>query len=117
MCQINDVLYSFNQIGAVPKLGRIATVFMVASDGICYAAISDVYIAWRKGLRRVWSLPYNTHTVLLTPLSDSIPLMDEVCRRTLSFTVDPPSNNSNLVSFVSRYAVNFGRIIRQCVVM
>ena len=29
----------------------------------------DVFCAaWRKGLRRVWNLPYNTHSALLPPL-------------------------------------------------
>ena len=36
--------------------------------------------------------------------------MDEICRRTLSFTVDCPSSNCNLVSFVSRHEINFGRM-------
>ena len=63
---------------------------------------------WRKGLRRVWSLPYNTNTVLLAPLSDSIALTNEICRRTLSYSLDCLSSNyCNLMSFVSRYAVNF----------
>ena len=64
----------------------------------------------RKDLRRVWSLPYNTHTALLAPLSDSIPLMDELCRRTLSFMEDCLSCNCNLASVVSRQAVNCGRV-------
>ena len=36
--------------------------------------------------------------------------MDEIYRRTLSFAVDCLSSNCNLVSFVSRYAVNYGRM-------
>ena len=36
--------------------------------------------------------------------------MDEICRRTLSFTADCPSSNCHLISFVSRHAVNFGRM-------
>ena len=81
---------------------------MVASYGTYFMLL--FCIAWRKGLRRVWSLPYDTHTALLAPLSDSDPVMDEICRHTLSFTVNCPSSNCNLVSFVSRRAVNFGRV-------
>ena len=51
-----------------------------------HEAFSDVCITWRKGLRRVGSLPYNTHTVLLASLSESIHILDEIFRRTLSFT-------------------------------
>ena len=46
----------------------------------------------------------------MAPLCDSIHLMDEMCRRTLSLTADFPSSNCNLISFVSRRAVNFGRM-------
>ena len=49
-------------------------------------------------------------TALLARLTDSIPLMNELCRRTLSFTADCPSSNCHLVSFVSRHAINFGRM-------
>ena len=92
-------------------LNGIAVVFMVTSYGIyLITAISDVCIVWRKDLRRVWSLPYKMHTALLAQLSNSIPLMDATCRRSLSFTVDCPCSNCNLVSFVSRRAVNFGRM-------
>ena len=41
---------------------------------------------------------------------DSIPLLDDICRRTLFFTVDCSSSIYNLISFVSRHAVNFGRM-------
>ena len=67
-------------------------------------AISDVCVAGRsKGLRTVWSLPYNTKTAILEPLCGSIPTADEICRRTLSFTADCTSYICNFVSFFSRY--------------
>ena len=37
-------------------------------------------------------------TSLLAPLSDSIPLIDEICWHTLSFTVDCLNSNCNLIS-------------------
>ena len=39
------------------------------------AAISDVRIAWRKGLRIESGRRLNTHIALFAPSSDSIPLM------------------------------------------
>ena len=44
-----------------------------------------VNITWRKGLRRVWSLPPDTSCDLLYILSDSIPTYDELCRRFTGF--------------------------------
>ena len=36
--------------------------------------------------------------------------MDDICQLTLPSTVNCLSSNYNLVSFLSRYAVNFGRM-------
>ena len=36
--------------------------------------------------------------------------MDEICRRTLSFTVDFLNSDCNFVSLFSRHAINFGRM-------
>ena len=82
-----------SHVGALPKLKLIksycSSLYGCELWNLFYSAISDVRIAWSKVLRRVWSLPYNTHTAPLAPLSDSIPLMDEIiCQRILFFTVD-----------------------------
>jgi len=37
----------------------------------------DVCVIWRKGLRRVWDLPHDVHSVLLSPLSALLSLKDE----------------------------------------
>jgi len=39
------------------------------------------YIAWRKSLRRLWSLPYNSSQLSTALASLTIPLFDEICRR------------------------------------
>ena len=67
--KIDDVLCYFSQVGAVPKL-KLLKSYCGSRYGcelwnLFHAAISDVCIAWHKGLRRVWSLPYNTHTTQL----------------------------------------------------
>ena len=82
---------------------------MISSYGF-YCMMLFLICVRFTGLRKGWSLPYNAHTVLLAPLSDSIPIMDKKCRHTLSSTADCPSSNCKLVSFVSKYAVNFGRM-------
>ena len=86
--QFNNVLCYFSQVGTEPKLKLLksycSSLYGCELWNLFQAAISDVFIAWHKDLRRVWSLPYNAYTALLAPLSDSVPLMDEICRRTLS---------------------------------
>jgi len=40
---------------------------------------------WRKGLRRVWNLPLNTHSALLPTLCGLLLLMDELACRCATF--------------------------------
>ena len=76
--QNNNILCYFSQVGAVPKLKVLksycSSLYGCELWNLFHAAISDACISWSKGLRRVWSLPYDTHTAVLAPLSDSIPL-------------------------------------------
>ena len=73
------------------------------------------------GSTRVRLLPSYTHTVLLALLCDSsFILVDEICGCTLSFTVYSIfdlNNNSTVVSFVSRYAVNCRRMFSPVLVV
>ena len=45
----------------------------------------DICAAWRKAARRVWVLPYRTHSVLLAPVSGALPLLDELACRCVHF--------------------------------
>ena len=67
-----------------------------------------VCIAWMKGLRRVWNLPNDTHSSILPPLCDSLPVLDELYRRTASFINNCVCSDSNTVNFVARHGVFFG---------
>ena len=35
-------------------------------------------VAWRKGLRRIWKLPSNSHCILLPIISHCLPIFDEL---------------------------------------
>jgi len=47
-----------------------------------------ICITWRKGIRRLWGLPYNTHCDILPVLCDALPVFDVLCKRVLSFFAD-----------------------------
>jgi len=47
--------------------------------------ISDFCIAWRKALRRIWNVPYNTHCELVYCLCNDLPVFDKICKRSLRF--------------------------------
>jgi len=47
--------------------------------------VNKFCVAWRKSLRRVWGLPFQTHGVLLPLLSQCLLVLDEISRRSLNF--------------------------------
>jgi hypothetical protein len=79
MSRLNNVLCYFRNLSSPVKL-RLSQAYCSSLYGcelwnLHNGNITDICIAWRKGLRRVWSLPPNTREVL-DPLSNTIPMMD-----------------------------------------
>ena len=72
--------------------------------------VEQVCSAWRTGVRRVWGLPFNTHNLLIPLNSNRFPLYDEIRKRMLTFIQNCLLSESDLVSFVTRHAVWFGRM-------
>jgi hypothetical protein len=66
-------------------------------------------IAWRKALRRVLNLPYDTHSYLLPLLTDTLPVFEEICRRSAQFILKCLNSSSTLVKYVTRHAINIAR--------
>ena len=48
--------------------------------------ISSFYVAWRKGVRKLLSLPYNTHCVLLNLICRDITIDNQLDRRVSRFS-------------------------------
>ena len=63
-----------------------------------------------KGLKRVWGLPRDTHSFLLAPLCATIPIMDELCRRSCNFINACLSSDCSLISFVARQGIFCSRM-------
>jgi hypothetical protein len=64
---------------------------------------------WRKALRRLLGLPYDAHSFLLPILTDSLPIFDEICKRSARFIISCLFSRSQLVRQVARYGVVYGR--------
>jgi len=64
-------------------------------------------IAWRKGLRRIWNLSARTHSRLLGPICNLLPLKYKLNCRSSSFIVKSLSSINRTVNFVSRNGVFF----------
>jgi hypothetical protein len=111
--QINQVLCYFKHLSSPVKM-KLLAVYCSSLYGselwnLCDRKIEDICVVWRKGLRRAWSLPPNTHNALLAPLCNTIPIMDEICRRFLSFAFSCLYNDSEIVAGVAKYALFYAR--------
>ena len=69
--------------------------------------IDDVCIAWRKGLRRLFDLPYRTHSVTLTPLCDMLSFEYELICRCVNFMSKCMVSCNEMVNFVTRNGIYF----------
>ena len=73
-------------------------------------AVDDFCIMWRKGLKRVWGLPRDTHSFLLAPLCATHPIMDEVCRHSCIFINACLSSECFLISFVAKQGIFYSHM-------
>jgi hypothetical protein len=69
--------------------------------------MDDIYIAWQKGLRRIWKIPYQTHRCLLPFLSSmKSHISVQFIFRFIKLYQSMYHNNNDLVSFVAHQAVH-----------
>ena len=61
--------------------------------------------AWRKAIRRICNIPATAHNYLLPSISDSLPVFDEICLRSINFARLCLNHECNLVRFVANYCV------------
>ena len=111
--QVNSVLCFFKKLDFIVKLKLFKSyctsiygceLWPLSNNGI------EVFgIAWRrpKALRRILGLPYNAHSYFLPIISESLPIMDEICKRSARFVMTCLFSPSNLVRSVANYSVKF----------
>ena len=58
--------------------------------------MNDLYFAWRKAIRRVWKIPWTTHSNLLPHLAGVLPPELAFAKRSISF-IKLLLNSSNKV--------------------
>jgi len=109
--KINNLLCQFSNCDPFVKL-RLLRNFCCDFYGctlwdLAHSSINDLCIAWRKGLRRMWGLPYRAHSVLLAPLCDLLPLGYELLYRIGVFIWKCLDNDNKVVSNVTRNGIFF----------
>jgi len=72
---------------------------------LSHSCIEDICIAWRKGLRRALGLPRRTHSASLAPVTDSLPLRDELFCETAMFVSNRVYSENSIVSLHGVYLV------------
>lgn len=78
---------------------------------LSHPMVDNYCVIWRKGLRRVWNLPNNAHSVLLSPLCGLLPLFDELASRTSSFVCKCLVSDNPIVKFVTRHGLLVGKML------
>lgn len=111
--QINAVLCYFGSLDPIVK-NKLFKAYCSSMYGceiwfIEHEMIRHFCIAWRKGQRRVWGLPNNTHSDLLPIICNCLPVFDEICRRSILFIERCLSHESELIKFIMRHGILFAR--------
>lgn len=110
--QTNNVLCYFSKLDSLMKYNLFksyCTSFYGAELwSLQNSDITSFSVLWRKAIRRVWSLPCNTHSFLLPLISHCLPIIDELCRRFVNFAHRCLCHYSYLIRFVSRHCLHVG---------
>ena len=90
-------LVSWIQTLNTSYFSRILLAFMaMSSDPLGNDKINDLCILWRKSLRKMWVLPYDTHCYTLPLVGKCLPLYDENCGSSLSFNINAISMSKSI---------------------
>jgi hypothetical protein len=111
--QINNVLCYFGHVFPVLKLNLIKTFCYSLYGSVLWqldhSSLEDLCTTWRKGLRRVWNLPYQTHCNILPILCNCLPLHDEICKRTANFINKCLNSDCVLINQIVHHSIYFER--------
>jgi len=113
--QINNVLCYFGHVFPVLKLKLIKTYCYSLYGSVLWhldhSNLETLCTTWRKGLRRIWDLPYHTHCNILPILCSSLPMYDEIGRRTANFINQCLNSDCALVNQLVHRGINYERML------
>ena len=116
--QVNDVLCFFGKVSGDVK-ARLFGAYCTSFYGcelwdLSGGSLSAFCMAWHKALRRIWNLPYRTHCHLLPLLCNCMPVLDEICKRSLKFLQTCLFHNTTLIRSVAQFSLTEGRNSSPC---
>ena len=107
--QINNVLCYFMRRHPITKL-KLLISYCYSFYGSVLWGLSSLHIeefcrTWRKGLRRALDIPADTHNRFLHIIASTLPILDELVKRTANFIQRCMSSDNVTVSSVTNMAV------------
>jgi hypothetical protein len=109
--QANTVICYFGILSSYVKQSLFNSYCMSFFDcelwPLDHREIESLGTAWRRAVRRVWSLPYMAHSFLLPILSNSLPLHVEYQRRVGNFINKCLHHKSDLIRGITAHSVRF----------
>ena len=107
--QINNVLCYFGKLDYFVKVKLLKTYCSSLYGSVLWDVNNPlretVCSSWRRGLRRVFGLPYTAHSSLLSPLSCSLPIDDELSQRFILFAQRCFTSECILVRSVAHHSL------------
>ena len=87
--QINNVICYFSDRNFVVKQSLMnaycSSLYGCELWDFSHPGVQNVCTACKRDLRRIWDLPYDSHSNVLLLLSDSLPIFDLICLRWVNF--------------------------------
>ena len=68
-------------------------------------SISKLYTLWRKAIRKIWKVPYDTHCRFLHVICDSLPIELQLAKQFVKFMYQTMSNNNQVSTLCGRPAL------------
>mgnify|MGYP000973089848 FL=1 len=78
-------------------------------DYSCESLLESVFITWRKCVRNIFSIPYNTHCNLVHLIAQDSSVRVKLHRRYLKFFINMSNSKNPLVAMMSKIAVGGSR--------
>ena len=70
------------------------------------SVLASVFVTWRKCVRNIFSIPYNTHCNLVHLIAQDSSVRVKLHKRYLKFFNNASKSNNTLVSMMSRLVIN-----------
>ena len=112
-CRTNEVLFDFSSISCDIRSRRMSTycldVYGSSLWNYSKDRVNDMFVAWRKVVRRLWKVPNMTHCNLLSTINSSLPIEIALEKRCAKFIHSCLNGNNLIIKTTSISAITTHR--------